>query len=344
MTFWGRAVGFAAVLALVGSGCAPTPPPAAPAAPAPAPKLHEGPLADFVPAAGLRWIVLGRPKELASDKDLARALGLLLPPERLALFTRSSGVDLASTSEGLIAGFDHATLYMATTPASSTTAEERFAERLVAGPRIKTPHPRVRSITGVVGGTPETLVRVDGQWVAVSVGSSLPARIAGLYALGRLKKSASAFEGAALSTLPLAELEKAPARFYAPGPFTGEWAQGAHGLLSRALAAGIALRPGAEGHLSATVVVSGDFRSFPGDPAQAMRDAWQDLAESGLGRLLGLDAPTSPPVVSATPESVRLSVEVDPMPLAMGLRAAVMAQVWEILGLEGPPRAPEPPP
>jgi hypothetical protein len=289
-------------------------------------------------------MVVGRPKELASDEALDRAIGLLLPKERLALFTKSSGVDLARTGEGLIAGFDHATLYMAATPESSTAAEERFAERLVAGPRIKTPHPRVRSITGVVGDTPETLVQVDGQWLAVSVGSSLPARIAGLYALGRLKKSPAAFEGAALSTLPLAELEKAPARFYAPGPFAGEWAKGAHGLLSRALAAGIAVKPAAGGHLAVTLVLAGDFGSFPGDPGQAMRDAWQDLATSGLGRLLGFDAPAAPPLVSSTPEAVRLSVELDPMPLATGLRAAVMAQVWEILGLEGPARDAPPSP
>src|SRR5262245_39264695 len=41
------------------------------AAPANEPALHRGALTDFVPAAGLRWLVLGSPQQLAREPGLA---------------------------------------------------------------------------------------------------------------------------------------------------------------------------------------------------------------------------------------------------------------------------------
>lgn len=319
-----------------GSACSPKPA-AVPAKAAPeAPTLHDGPLTDYVPSAGLRWMVVGRPKEIARDPVLAKAIGLLLPEERLAAFTKSSGVELAKTSEGLIAAFDHATLYMASTPHGSPV-RERFSERLLTDPTVKKPHPRILRVTGVVGETPETLVHIDGKLAAVAVGSSIPARVTELYALGKLRSSPPAFRGAALSALPLAELERAPARFYAPGPFSGDWARGARGLLLTTTAVGLSVAPSAQGKLALTLVLAGDYRADDRDPAELLRQTWEDLASSNLGRLLGLDTVAAPPLVSASPDSLRFSVELDPVPLAQGLRAAVMAEVWEILRLEPPP-------
>lgn len=329
-----RAALLLAALLACSPACGPTSEPA-PRTPAstPAPPLHEGPLTDYVPAAGLRWLVVGRPKELASDPTLREAIGLLLPDERLAVFARSSGIDLRKVSNGLIAGFDHATLYAADD--GSELVEERFSERLVAGARVTKTHPRVHRIAGVVGQTPETLVRVDGQLSAVSVGSGLPARIVELYAEKKLTKSPSALRGSALSTLPIAELASAPACFYAPGPFEGDWAQGAHGLLSAATAVGIAVRPASEGRVSVLLVIAGDFRSREVDPSAALGAAWSELAGSDLGKLLGL-ATASPPSISSTPDALRLTVDIEARPVALGLRAAVMAEVWEILHLDPP--------
>jgi hypothetical protein len=333
-----RRAGARWVLAVfLGAGCGSPPPASAPiASERHAPPLHDGPLSDYVPSAGLRWMVLGRPKEIASDPALAKALGLLMPDARLDLFARSSGVDLRQTSGGLIAGFDQATLFIAETPRGSDEVERRFSERLVAGALVKKPHPQIDRVAGVVGQTPETLVRVDDKLVAVSVGSGLPARVVELYALGKLKKSPPAFKGASLQALPIAELERAPARFYAPGPFDDDWAHGARGLLVSATAIGAAFRPAGEGHLAVTLVIAGDFGNAAVDPAALLTQAWNDLAASNLGRLLGLDAPVSPPSVSATPNLLRLSVELDTGPLATGLYSLVKAEVWEILKIEAP--------
>lgn len=288
-------------------------------------------------------MVVGRPKEIAEEPALAKAIGLLLPAERLSAFGKSSGIELDKTREGLIAGFDHATLYLASTPPGSAV-RDRFTARLVTEPTVKAPHPRIVRVSGMVGETPETLVHVDGQLAAVSVGSAIPARVAELYALGKLRSSPSALRGAALSGLPLGELERAPARFYAPGPFGGDWAGGARGLLQTTTAVGLAVSPSAEGKLRVTLVLVGDFRSDQADPAELLRQTWQDLATSNLGRLLGFDTVSSPPSVSGTPGSLRLAMELDPVPLAQGLRAAVMAQVWEILRLERPPAPDAAPP
>lgn len=282
-------------------------------------------------------MVLGRPKEIASDASLAKAIELLLPKERLEAHSKDSGVDLRQLSDGLIAGFDHATLYVADARNSSTTAEERFSERLLAGTRIHRPHPRIHRLSGVVGQTPETLVRIDERLVAVSVGSALPARIVELYARKKLTKSPSALRGSALSSLPVAELERAPMRFYAPGPFTGEWTQGARGLLAAATAVGIAVKPAADGHLSAVIVIAGSFGEAESDPAAQAALAWTDLTGSGLGKLLGFDQ-AEPPQIVATPDALRVSFEVAALPMAQGLRAAVMSEVWEILDLKPPPR------
>jgi hypothetical protein len=167
----------------------------------------------------------------------------------------------------------------------------------------------------------------------------VPAQVVELYARNKLK-SPRALAGSALKTLPVAEIEKAPARFYAPGPFQGDWAVQGHGLLSTAVAVGIAARPVKPGRLAVTIYIAGDFAVAEGDPATRLNEAWAALATSDLGRLLGLDAPAAPPVVSGTPELLRLSVELDLQPLASGLKAAVMSEVWEILDLKRPPAKP----
>jgi hypothetical protein len=325
------------------SSCAsqPAKPSAAKPAKPQAPALHEGPLTDFIPSAGLRWMVIGKPQQIAGEPDLRKAIELLLPEDRVDAFAKSSGVDLRTTPSALVAGFDYATLYVVATPENSNVVEERFTERLIAGPVLKTPHPRIRRVMGVVGETPECLVHIEDELVAVSVGSRLPAQVVELYARNKLK-SPRAFAGSALKTLPVAEIEKAPARFYAPGPFQGDWAIQGHGLLATAVAVGIAARPLKTGRLEVTIYIAGDFAGAEGDPATRLNQAWAALASSDLGRLLGLDSPAAPPVVAGTPELLRLSVELELQPLASGLKAAVMSEVWEILDMKRPPAKPAP--
>jgi hypothetical protein len=314
--------------------------PRAPHPPAVAPRatpLRVGPLTDFVAAPGLRWMATARLQELWQTPAIRPSLELLFPAARLDAFSVATGVDLRETPAAIAAGFEYATLFLAETPRGNAPVEDLFVGRLAGSARAESAHPGVRRVSGALGLTPETLVRVDGKLVAVSVGDPTPARVVELFALGRLVRTRPALAGSALSTLP-PELRAAPACFYAPGPFSGEWAKGARGLLGAALALGVGAWPDGE-TLRLRVVLSGQWS---GEDVARLESAWGDLAGSSMGRLLGLAEPATPPEISVTPEHLTLGVRLHPRPLASGLRAAVAADLWEILeqpapGGRGPP-------
>ncbi len=304
---------------------------AAPAAPqAGDSQLHDGPLTDYVPAAGLRWLAVARLDDLAKSKELAPSLELLFPKQRVDAFRDGSGIDLRDTPEAMAAGFDYATVYAARTD-QVAIVEEKFAIRLTTEPKITSPYPLLRTITGIVGSKPETLLTFDQRWALVSVGSRTPIKVATLFAAKRLKKTVPALSGAALSELP-DSLHAAPLRIYAPGPFQGEWARGAAGILASATALGVAVEPAPGQTLWVTIHVAGAWTDI--DDKSRLAAAWAQLAADPLGRLLSLDDPAEAPEFFATPELLSLKVRLRAPPLAQGLRAAVVAEVDEIFGLK----------
>ncbi|HEX7668805.1 MAG TPA: hypothetical protein VF395_04445, partial [Polyangiaceae bacterium] len=160
------------------SACAPRQEPARATQPA-EPRLHDGPLTDFVPSAGLRWMIVARLAELAHARALAPAIELLFPGPRLAGFAISTGLDLRTVSVALAAGFDYSTLYIAESraPAEGELVESRFADRLAGGARLSSPQRSVRRLSGVLGVVPQTLLHIRGHLVAVSIGDPTPARV-----------------------------------------------------------------------------------------------------------------------------------------------------------------------
>jgi hypothetical protein len=287
----------------------------APTVPQTAP-LHQGPLVDYVPAAGLRWMIVGSPKRIGSDSAFGEAIRLLFPEPRVTAFARGSGVDLNRVESGLIAGFDLGTLYMLEPPPRAAAAiVERFRERLLTSDRSERPHPKIERIAGIIGRTPERLVRIDEA-----------------YARKRLRKSPPALKGASLSTLGTAP-PNAVATFYAPGPFSGEWARGAHGLLADTVALRISLIPVSRGRARFELELAGEFAA---DARDKLLAAFAELQTSSFGKLLALDQTDSPPKVEQRPERLHFGIVLDVAPVAEGLRAAVMADVWEILELKPP--------
>lgn len=314
------------------------PPAARTSAPKPTPpELFEGDLSEYVASAGLRWLVLGKPEELAHEPEVVRSLSRLLPDDKLDAFARSTGVDIRRVPHALAAGFDYATLYMAEVPGSHSAIIERFTERLHEPPRVRRPHPRLTWISGTRAGLPETLLSYDGHWIAVSLGDPTPARVAEAFARRRLKKSPSALRGSALSQLP-GDLVTAPVCFLAPGPFTDQWASGLHGLLHDALAVGVTARPAEGEHVQLRAVVAGDFASR--GASSLLITGWDDLAKSDLGRLLRLDEPAAPARTVVHARDIELDVELELHPIADGLHAAVAADVWTLLGTKPADGAP----
>lgn len=278
-------------------------------------------------------MLVGSPRRVATHVAFRDAVSVLLPPPRLDGFAAGSGVDLRKLDSALVAGFDLGTLY-AFQPEAGTTSRvvARFRERLVSGERRHAPHPHLERISGIVGSTPETLVRLEDQLLAIAVGDPTSARVVEAFARAKLRTSPTALRGAALSTLD-APPKDSVATFYAPGPFSGEWARGARGLMADALALSISVAPLEAGRARFTVQVTGDF---PPSGADELRQALGDLATSPMGKLLGLDQTDTTPILHEREHALSVDVDLNLGPIARGLRAAVAADVWEIMDMAAP--------
>lgn len=308
------------------------------AAKPPSKPLHRGPTTDYVSAAGLRWLVLTKPREVLADPELGPAIAELVSKTRFDAFAESSGVDLRQVPRATIAGFAYGTLYLSELPeGAAANARERFAERLLNGALTKQPRPSLFRIAGIVGQTPETLVTVDDRLLAVAVGDPTPAKIVEAYAEERLKSSPSALHGSALSTLPDLANDNSAA-LLAPGPFADEWQAAAGGLLKSAVALGIAVRPLGNGRLSATVCVSGAWGETAEAAGTQLLSAWVTLAHSPSGELYGLNSDAH---VQSDTQLLTLTVELSLARLVRGLKAAVLSDIGSILDLRPHPVSPD---
>jgi hypothetical protein len=302
-------------------------------APTPAPPvrpLHRGPLSDFISSAGLRWLLLLKPQQILAQPELGQAISQIIPSARFDAFAESSGVDLRALTDAGVASFPYSTLYLAELPRGvAALARARFSERLLAGAVSKRPHPGLTRITGVIGQTPETLLTIDDRVLAISVGDPVQAKIAEAYAEERLKHSPPALRGAALSALP--ELASSNAAvLFAPGPFADEWQRAAGGLLQSTVAIAITAQPIGNGKVATTMYLAGAWQDSADDATRRLRSAWSTLAQSSAGRLFELNDVAE---VSASPDLLRLYVELELGALVRGLRASVLGDLTQILNL-----------
>jgi hypothetical protein len=287
---------------------------------------------DLVPAAGLRWLVVAQPKTLLADPEFSRGVELLFPHSRLDVFAKASGVDLRELASACVAGFDLGTLYLAETRTEIGIAQQAFVDRLVSDPVIKHPGPGVTHITGIIGTTPESFVALDGFGLGVAVKDPTLSKIAAAFALGKLKKSPSALDGAALRELPRAA-SLAPLRFYAPGPFGEPWASGAEGLLGRTLAVAISATPQSGDRLRIEVILSGEYLpDFAAENERARRSV-ERFEASALGRLFGTSTEGAQKEVVVERTQVVLRVTLTTSRVFAGLHTAVAADAAEMLEL-----------
>jgi hypothetical protein len=301
------------------------------------PKLYQGALTDYVPAAGLRWLVVGSPRHFAVQAALQPTRERWLTRERVEAFASATGVDLAQTERALVAGFDLGTLYLADGSGWVAAPEACFAERLAGSAIVHRPHPQIWRVTGLAGSTPQALVRVHHDLIAVAVGDPTPARIVELRARGRLKSVVPAFQGAALSTLPSELLMPGPLRVYALGPFQGEWLEYAHGLLEGVQALGAALDVHAD-QLRLQLVLAGYFHA---DDRERLLASWQAVASSSFGALLGLDQPSEPVKIAASQTQLSLDLRLAAQPLLSGLQTLLSGDVDRLSRGAGPAGAAE---
>jgi len=327
----------AALVGTLSLACARHAPPA-PAPPAPAPKRYSGRLEDYVPAAGLRWLVRGSPAKLAESQSFRPALDLLFTPERRRAVAQTTGLVLEALPRAVIAGFDLGTLYLAELPsASAREVRARFTARQIREPAPRAVDPNVVSLSGLSEGIPLGLVTIDDHVVAFGVGDPTLWRVVEAYARGKLKAS-RAFEGAALRGLEQ-ETDFAPISAYVPGPFDERWQNAAGGLLAIATALSAKLTATSADHAVLELALHGDFADT--NAAERLRSTYMSVASSSTGAALGLgsalDART---VTNVYGDRVALMVPLPLTEIARGARAVTSGDLADIFSLKADARVP----
>jgi hypothetical protein len=302
------------------------PSPVAAAAP-PAAPLYHGEITDYVPAAGLRWLVVGSPRQLARQRALAPLRRHWVESGRLAAYATATGIDLLRTERALAAGFDTGTLYIADASGWVAAPERLFTERLAGSERSRQAHPHLWQVSGVVGSEPHALVRVDDELVAVAVDDLALARAVELRALGRLQRVPRAFEGASLSRLPSEARSPRELSVYLLGPLDAEWAGDGNGLLAGAEALALTLSL-VETKLDVELVLAGRWQS--GD-AQRFDDVWRAFAASSLGRRLGVDRPLSTPDARGSETLLTLRTRLDAGSFVSGFTDLMLGNLSDLL-------------
>jgi hypothetical protein len=294
-----------------------------------------------VPAAGLRWLLVGSPAQLAHEPALASLRARWLTEQRRQSFAAATGIDVFGTQRGLVAGFDLGTMYMADASGWVARPEQRFAQRLAGSELLRQPHPEIWRVTGLVGTRPEALVRIGDALVAVAVGDLTLSRVVELRAQQRLPQVASAFDGASLSTLPEEALRPHSVALYLPGPLDADWVSAGAGLLGAAHALAIDLDVvGARVDLQLFVAGSWDTTR----DGTRLAEQWQAFAQSSLGQRLALDRPLTELEVGASERLLRAYTQLDANAFSAGVEQLLVGNLDDLLGFEGGLAEPTAPP
>ncbi|MDI1428152.1 hypothetical protein [Polyangium sorediatum] len=324
-----------AALASAAAGCGAPAPVTKPATPEP--PLAVPSLDGLLPLAGLRWVVLVHPHEITSIPWLVPFVGAVISEARFDRFAKGTAVDLRRTPEAVVASYTtnegDATVELLRHTSDPRAVERAFRDRLSTDTtRAVDRHDLVR-VSGKIGRGAHAFAAIGSDVVCFQQAGSIPrgpCRIAALFARGALSRATRAFADPSLRALA-ERLGPAPARAFALGPFEGELARGARGLLAAATAIGAAARPSAREGILLSIAVAGDFSRTGEAASEELAASWKDLAQGSFGHLLGLDAPVTAPLPTHAPDAVAIAVELDPKKLAKGLADATSNEIDQIM-------------
>jgi hypothetical protein len=326
-----------ALAAALAASCGSPPPPPPPPKPEGPPPLRVGELTSLLPLAHLRWLVLTKPRDIASIPWLIPPIARIAPEENLTRFGAGVGFDLRQIPEAAIASYagdgPEAMIYLVRHNGDPLGVERLFRARLVGGEQRSVDRPDLVRVSGKIGSRNAAAVMIGPDVAGFQFGGSIkagPARIAALYAADRLKKSPTVLADASIKALA-ARLGAAPVLAFAVGPFEGALARGARGLLAGATAIGASARPSAREGILVVIAVAGDFSKSGEAASRELHTAWNDLAGGSFGKLLGLDRPIEPPLPTHAADAVAIAVELHADRLAKGLASATAARIEEIM-------------
>lgn len=295
---------------------------------APRRALYEGPLTNYVAAAGVVWLVVLRPQAILEDAELRAALGQVIPAERFDEYADVTGFEPRQLSEALIAGTDSATLYLGLGPGAGRAMQHWCERRSSVRPAWLSRRPDSWELRAVVGQQLQTLSRWGEDRFALAVGDPRPAQVARLFAERRLADAPTVLEGVAFRELPARST--APIRLYwAPPPTDVAAAASPTRLPLDALL--VELERFAPGRVRLRFTIAGSWRS--GDE-EAITAEWEHLASSDLGRWLTLDRATPVQAPSLSVVRATLEVEVELRSFAEGLRRLLVGRLAELISLE----------
>ncbi len=324
----------AALGACGGEGLSPLPP--LPTA-VTSPDLIVGQLTDVLTLVDLSWVLLLRPQRLARTEWLRPSLSRVLKDERLDLVAKTTGLDLRECPELAVARYGaDVTLQLTRHHADPQAVEKQFRRRLTSNERRAELGHQAVSVWGDIGQSPHGFVSIGVDVAGFQYGGDEqrgPGRVALLYALGKLETVPSVLDDETLRDLhaSLANGGIPVAELLFPGPFEGELARGARGLLAGSTGVGVALMPTARETMQLSVLIAGDFGAAEDKALSLLEASWTDLATSDLGHLLGLHEPKVPPKAVAIPVGLALGVELAPDELFRGLAAATIDDVEAIM-------------
>ncbi len=302
-------------------------PQAAPSAPRVSdPPVGTQPLIDLVAAAGLRWALVLDPAELLAT--VQHAAPQLLPPARVAAFTKSVGVALNETREVVIAGYHDSTLYLVRAPQSAARIQRRLRRRLRDEPQQDQHDTWPKALAGTLNSGPIRWLAWDPDTSAGAVGDGKLAQAAWLFASGRLRRSPSALHGSALRAL--APSSEAPLRLYIAGPLDAEESIPEGSPLQPLAAAEVQLSfPSHRDHVRLWLQMIGDW-------PQDMTDRWcawfEAITSSGTGSLLNLDEPVERCQATQRGDRVELVMSWRSAQLIGALDAVLNLRLGAVLG------------
>lgn len=298
-----------------------------PEPPSAAPSLKLDPLVDLLPAGGLDWLLLLQPAELLREHALGKPLATVIPEANVDTLSTYLGFDPRLADQIAVAGYGESTLYALRVAHDPAQVETKFRERITSDFFRNIDGPSVTVLSGTIGSRRRSMADLDASVLLFESGPSRPLKAAIAFAQGKLKRARPALQVEPLATLAR-RLGPAPALLFAPASEAVPW-RGAHGLLDRAAAVGLAASASPEG-LRVRSVLLGAWDEPPTQALARLEHTLDDLAHSSVGRLTGLDAPRAPWSFGGDGEGIHAEGLLDPQKIADGLRAATSAGLREL--------------
>lgn len=323
--------------ALFGAACssAPVKPPPPPLGPLATDKL-EG----LATSAGLSWMVRAKPRAIAQIPWLIPSIGKIVPEPHFDKFRERSGLDPRQLHEVYLLKYGealaNAEAQIVRHNGDGVMLEKKFFARLTSDAVRTEDRPDLVRLSGNIGRSNHAFARIGKDIVAYQQrgeDAKGPVAIASLFARGKMPKVRRLLADDPLKSL-VARFGEAPLVAAALGPFTDEWKSAAGGLLEVSDAIAGAARPTARENIGVAIAIVGNFSNDDAKAAEVLKSAWDAIAVSTMGRLLGLDRPIEPALTAGDRGVITLSVELDQNRLADGLKALVEQDLEAIMRLD----------